>query len=179
MVKRSDLVRRTENHFAMNGPTQYITIQDGNDVLWTDNLGGCSVVIIASRKYAFAVHVARGSLGTDAHGQVVHMNNQDQMATTAAKNLMALYDQHRAQAGEVKAIVLTADQGGHDSVLTALWNELSTIDKKSYTTYDAMAIFQMPPGDAKTRAGTLQIRGVGGKKMPKVYLGDFPLQWPS
>jgi len=181
MVKRSGLVPRAGAvKFEMNGPPQQATLNSADDVLWTSDIGGCSVVIIASPTTAFAVHVARGSMGIDAQGQYVHNGDEDQMATTAVTDLMALYNQHQAEAGTVKAMVITADQGPDgDSVLNSLWAGLSTIPSKNYNTYDAWAIYHMPAGDAKRWAGQLQIRWVEGGHWPAVNLGDQCFEFPG
>ena len=144
--------------------------------LWTDQLGGCSVVVIASSTHVFATHCPRGRgtfdpvTGTMGSDYVT----PEVVAQAEAEQLIMLWKTKKAEAGSVKAMVITADQTPYsDDVAITMRNELAKggIAKIDWYTYDAMAIFAMPAGEAKLAAGRLTINAAGAGKLPAVILG--------
>jgi hypothetical protein len=172
------LDKRAPQHFALNGPPKMGLLNEPTP-LWTSDLMGCTVVIIASTTHVFGVHCSRGrGTVTPFHVQTGTMppdyQTPEAVATAAIRDLLALYTPNKVAAGKgVQAMVITATQPWGDDVATQMQTDLVAggITTVKWYTYDAMAISRLT-GAAKTAAGQLTVKAAGAGKLPVVQLGD-------
>lgn len=161
------LVRRT-NQFVMNGPPVKALIQE-RVPLSTEDLGGCSVILIASNTHAYGIHCSRGAISASG----AYTTPVD-VATSATKALVNMYKEDSGVTGKVKAMIITADQENFgDETIPAIEKELvdGGIADIIWYPYDAKKIFNMPAGQGKKDAGKLTVQAAGHGLLPQVHLG--------
>lgn len=159
-ITLTSLVKRTD--YVMNGPPQWTRLRRSGDELITDGLGGCSIVAIIAKDFAFAIHVSQGSF--DAEGRF--MNNEVEMAEVAVDQLLHLYySETPSRRAEVKVLLVTPElPAGKDTVTPVLWERMSDFSSRYIAKY---GVYQFN-SDIE---GSLKIKYAGRNEWPTITLG--------